>query len=157
MDWKRMFEVAIPVLAVVGGLLKLWEVRGAKAARLMELKAFLDIAKELPEKGSARATAFAYVESRVERFIKDEKTKSRDPVGMTVAVLFLAGGGWSCYAAATGGAWYWWALAGFLLLFGAVGFAQDGVRRERDSKGRPLRHDALLKSTRGGKPAKDPS
>jgi hypothetical protein len=152
MDLDGWSKLAVAVLLVAAGALKLWEVRGARVARLAELKTIMEITKELPEESAARSSAVSHVEERLVGFIKDEKTKTRNPVGLILSLFFIGGGVWFVVTAVRDGGWQWWLLAVFLLLFGFVGFGQDGIRRERDATGKALPHDSLRKRTRPHKP-----
>ncbi|MCP2256836.1 hypothetical protein LX15_000519 [Streptoalloteichus tenebrarius] len=138
MDLETLSKVMAPVLVVTAGLLKLWEVRGARAARLAEIKTIFEIAKDLPEVSASRAHALSHVEARLKKYVLDEQTKSRNTFGIVFASILLAAGTWLVYLSLSGGGWYWAIAAAPLVLFGAVGLNQDAVKRERDTRGRPV-------------------
>lgn len=83
----------------------------------------------------------------MDRHIRDETrkltgndSKRRDPLGIGIALFFGGVGiGLAAVAVINGGAWWLLGIpAGLGLLFSVVGFAQDGVKRERDDRGRPV-------------------
>jgi hypothetical protein len=138
MDWDTWPKVLVSALAVVAGALKLWEIYRARTARLTELKTLLEVADLLPDESAAKSIATAHVERRLAGFVKDEQEKRRNAAGMTLALLFIVFSGTAAYGAIFESRW-WWIPAVPFLIFGFVGFSQDGVKRERDAKGRAIR------------------
>ncbi|MFJ7217038.1 hypothetical protein [Amycolatopsis sp. NPDC098790] len=145
MDWDTWSKILVAALGTIAAGLKIWEIYRARSARLSELKSLMDIANLLPDGSDARDTVTRHVEIRLASFVSDEQTKRRDPTGISLGLIFIAGGGWLVYTAITTSPW-WWFLAAPVLILGGVGFTQDVSRRERDARGRPLKAKRSPKS-----------
>lgn len=102
------------------------------------LKLDLELVGLLPLESSARRSLLARAESSVEKMVSDESELSRDPTGLTLAVIFL-GGAITLGLTAAQSNNYWWILVTVLGMFGLVGLSQDGLKRRRDEKGNAIR------------------
>jgi hypothetical protein len=80
-----------------------------------------------------------HIDQSVERLIVDEDELRRDPTGIGLAVFFLISTSVLVVFAIRSGDWWLWPIVAFLGLFGVIGLSQDGSRRKRDAKGRPIR------------------
>lgn len=109
---------------------------GGRRRRLIQQD--LDLYERLPEDSSARQVLLEHIERSVAQLTTDDTTKRRDPFGMTLAGLFLLGGGLLIYVGwnARSWAWVWWISGVVCLLLGAGGMAQDGIKAGRDERGR---------------------
>ncbi|WCO67053.1 hypothetical protein PO878_21415 [Iamia majanohamensis] len=138
MDLAPLAGIATAAAAVFGRLLPGRAVGGRRREVILR---DLDLFDRLPESSSARKVLLDHIERSVIQLTLDETTKRRNPSGMTLAAMFLIGGGLLVYVGwnARGWEWTWWISGVFCLALGAFGLVQDATRAERDEKGRRIK------------------
>lgn len=135
---ESVTTAAVALLGLAAAIVQ--KSRGRSAVR-GELEQDLRIYAALPATSSQKEPLAMSIDSRVGDLISSSDHR-RDPVGVSIAIIFLAvaaGLGWA--AANNEGLLRAASLVGvfFFGLFGVVGLVQDAVKRPRDSRGRPLR------------------
>jgi hypothetical protein len=130
-------NIAIAVL----GVLAAWvQTRRNVGGGRDQLRRDVKLYNSLPEESTSRAELLAHIDKQILRLIGNEEELARDPAGIFLAVVILAGAGALSYAAVDLGS-IWWILlgpAGFLAILGSVGLGQDLPRRKRDERGRKV-------------------
>ncbi|GAA3396084.1 hypothetical protein [Streptomyces roseoviridis] len=137
MDGNAIATVVVAVAGVVGVLI---ERRFRKPPSWEMARLELEILSLLPDGSEVRSDLIKHVDATIETFIKVESDKRRDPVGIVLALVFMAASAVLFYGAAeNGGAWWWLAApAAFTGLFGVVGFIQSVRSLKRDTAGRAV-------------------
>ncbi|MET7529723.1 hypothetical protein [Streptomyces goshikiensis] len=135
MDWKAIATIAVGVIGLIGVLVQR---RYNRAVGRDRAKADLDLLALLPEDSSVRDELRSHIDETIRHIISVEDTERRDAFGIALASAFLVVSAGLGYCFVEYGGW-WLALAGaFFFVFGVVGLASDGPRRQRDSRGRRL-------------------
>lgn len=100
----------------------------------------LHLLHDLPEESGVRQELLAHIDGQIRDVIASEAEMTRSMTGVTLAIVFLAGGGWLIYLAIADRGWWYLTLAAAIpiVMLGAVGLSQDSRRRRRDDRGRPL-------------------
>lgn len=134
-----------PRVATVSGLLGdvvslLARLVPSRASRAGYVRALLDVYGALPDTSTSKDHLLDHIDRLVLSFVQDNDEKRRDPLGIVLALIFLAGSVGLAYLAWTRDSWTWayWTGAAVTFLFGAVGLSQDAVRRPRDERGHAL-------------------
>ncbi|HWE90153.1 MAG TPA: hypothetical protein VG317_11900 [Pseudonocardiaceae bacterium] len=136
MNWDLISKILLAALPVAAAAVQLIR---RKDGRVGQLKTNLELLALLPEDGPARAKLLDHIERSVERLIVEEDELRREPMGIALGIVFLAVAiGLTVFAFRDGG-WWWWPIIIFIAIMGATGLGQDGVRRKRDAKGRPIK------------------
>jgi hypothetical protein len=137
MQWNWVTPVAVAVIGVGGSWLQVH--RGRQRRRDL-LKHDLEILKELPAESKARERLLEHIDKAILSIIESDEEKTRRPLGIVLAIMFLGFAIFLLVEAIIRGSWWWWLLlpAAVTAIFGAVGLSQDAVRRKRDEKGNAI-------------------
>jgi hypothetical protein len=138
MQWSWVTPVAVAVIGVGGSWLQVH--RGRARGRDL-LKQDLKILKQLPVESKARQRLLEHIDKEILDIIESDEEKTRNSLGITLAITFLAIAIFLVVEAVILGGWWWFLLlpAGVIAIFGAVGLNLDAVRRKRDDKGNAIR------------------
>ena len=102
----------------------------------------LELMALLPDDSPHRATLLSRAEDQIEKVLVSETTKTRDPLGITLALVFLLSAVGVLLGLARDNGW-WGILVAALVIFGLVGLNQDAVKRVRDERGRPIKESSV--------------
>lgn len=131
-------QIAVAVLGFLSASLPFLGARRARKTLREDLRLDLQLLAEVPD-GRIKDRLIEHIE-RMFDTVEQDRERRREPVGMTLAIIFIGvstvGGIWAIHA---GG---WWLLTlivvAFVFILGAVGLARDGTKRLRDERGRPM-------------------
>lgn len=101
----------------------------------------VELYNSLPAQSAKRQRLLRYIDERVERIVAKDSERKRNPVGITLGVIFTIAGVYFSWLTYKHGGWWWWTspIVGSILLIGIVGFVQGVQKAERDEKGNPIK------------------
>ena len=138
MQWSWVTPVVVAVIGVGGSWLQIR--RGRPRGRDL-LKQDLKILKQLPVESKARERLMEHIDKEILDIIESEEEKTRQPLGIVPAIIFLAFSIFLVVETITLGSW-WWLLvlpAAVTAIFGGVGLNLDAVPRKRNERGDAIR------------------
>jgi hypothetical protein len=138
MQWSWVTPVAVAVIGVGGSWL---QVRRGRPRGREVLTQDLKVFKELPAESKARQRLLEHIDKEIIDIIESEDEKTRRPLGIILAIVFLGFAIFLFVEAVTLGGW-WWSLilpAAITTIFGGVGLNLDAVPRKRNERGDAIR------------------
>lgn len=142
MNWDAVAKVLVAIGGAVAALQRIVSERRTRSHRRDQIKGDIELLHLLPKDSASRTRLEKHIEQSVFRLVDDGEEKRRDPMGIVLGILMVAGAAWAAsFPIRFGGSSLWWVLALPLGTLGLVGLAQDGVRRRRDDRGRPIKGD----------------
>lgn len=138
MSEENLTTIVVAVLGVLGAAAQV--VRARRDPR-DHVEQDLRILSALPEASSVRPSLLTSIEARISGYTALTEAR-RDPLGWTIAIIFLLAGGYLVFRGWVGDGWWRLSLIPgvLLVLFGVVGWSQDGIQRVRDERGRAIRN-----------------
>ncbi|RCV52738.1 hypothetical protein [Marinitenerispora sediminis] len=139
-DFTSIETIAIALIGLIGALAKLVTPSPKKTLR-DDIKADLEILRDLPAESGARTEMLDHIDAMVRR-LSEERDRRRDPVGIVFGVcVILAASALGIWAVNMGGwaAWLCVPLAVGLFIFGSIGLTADmtGSGRKPKDGGKP--------------------
>lgn len=138
MQWSWVTPVAVAVIGVGGSWLQVR--RGRPRGRDL-LKQDLKILKQLPVESKARERLIEHIDKEILGIIESEEEKTRRPLGIVLAIIFLGLAIFLVVESITLGGWWWFLVlpAAVTAIFGGVGLNLDAVPRKRNERGDAIR------------------
>lgn len=137
MSEENLTTLVVAVVGLFGALIQ--KLRSGRNER-DHIEQDLRILAALPPESKYAGPLLESVESRIAAYTARSEAR-RDALGLSLAIAFLALGGYLIFRGFAGDGW--WRLAILpgvaLMLLGATGWSQDGVKRVRDARGRPIK------------------
>jgi hypothetical protein len=96
-DWGTVGQVTVAAIGALAAALKLVDSRQELPRRRRQIMNDLDLVDRLSPGSEARTRLEEHVHEAVLNLLSDESEKRRDPVGMVLATIFLAGAGWAAF------------------------------------------------------------
>lgn len=137
MSGETITAIVTATLAVAAGALTVareWAARGGQRAGIKQL---VDILNALPPDSAGRRDLEAHIDAAIRSLVIRESYLRRDPSGIVLAVLLLAGA-IGMTVLAVRGSWLWWFSAAGMALFGIVGLTISAPMALRDERGRVI-------------------
>ncbi len=135
MNWDTVSKIALAALPVLAAAVSLIRGRGG---RRNQIKQDAELLVLLPEGTAARERLLAHLDQSITALTAEEQEKTRDPMGIGLGAVFLAGAVATLFLAIQGSGW--WLLATVvLLIFGAAGLSESATKAKRDNQGRRIR------------------
>jgi len=133
-DADHLTAVVVGTLGLAGALVEAYRRGGSHRE---EIEQDLRILAALPTTSPQRQPLLDSIESRIGQTVARAEAR-RDGFGLALAVTFLGIAVYFVVLAVRTSGWFALAAAPFVL-FGIVGTVQDGAKRVRDERGRPIR------------------
>lgn len=131
-------QIAVAVLGLLSAIIPLARTRSVRRGLRANLQADISILRELPKDvdQSTQDAFVQHIERMTNRLAQDDQ-RTRDPTGITLALIFIAGAIAGAYFVIQAGGNWLYLLIPVVLVFilGAVGLSQDGKRSSRDESG----------------------